>query len=297
VKYLLKEGLKGIWHNRGMSLASVGVLACCLLLTGVAVLFSRNLSAVVEKAGANNTIMVFLAYDLSEENVQKVGKELKKIGNIYDVEFYSKEKGIKEFSEALGDLQSEFQGSDNPLPDAYKIKLRDLAQYDSTIKTVEKIKGIQKVSDRSGIAKTITDISRMVGTMGIWIIFILGLISVFIVSATIGATIHSRRFEISIMKSVGATDTFVRIPFIVEGAVIGITAGLISSFLIKFLYEGMLKIFQIQYVSNVEVIRFTSVIGYVFSAMIFTGTLLGVSGAVVSLGKYLKREGNELLGW
>ena len=297
LKYLIKEGLSGIWHNKGMSLASVGIMMCCLLLTGVAVLFSMNLTALVEKTGNNNVIMVFLNYDLSAVQTKQVGTELKKIKNIDKVDFYAKEEGIKEFSQSLGDLQSEFQGKDNPLPDAYKITLHDLSQYDSTIKAVEKVSHVQRVSNRGDVAKTITELSRMVANMGLWVIFVLGLVSVFIVSSSIGTTIHSRRFEISIMKSVGATDSFVCIPFIVEGITLGVTAGLFSTFLLNFLYNGFLRIFQMQYVSNVEIISFTSVIGYVFLFMILTGAVLGILGAAVSLGKYLKREGNEILGW
>ncbi len=297
LRYLLKEGLKGIWHNKGMSLASIGIMMCCLLLTGVAVLFSMNLTALVDRAGTENVVVVFLDYDLAKDKIKKVGTELNKIKNVTDVRFYSKEEGIREFSEALGDLQSEFQGKDNPLPDAYKIRLFDLSKYDSTMKQIEKISGVQRISNRGGVAKTITEISRMVANMGLWVIFILGLISIFIVSTSIGTTIHSRRFEISIMKSVGATNGFVRIPFIVEGITLGAVAGIFSGLLLKFLYEGFLQIFQMQYINNVEVISFTSVMGYVFLFMMMTGVLLGTLGAVVSLGKYLNREGNEILGW
>ena len=165
------------------------------------------------------------------------------------------------------------------------------------MKQIEKISGVQRISNRGGVAKTITEISRMVANMGLWVIFILGLISIFIVSTSIGTTIHSRRFEISIMKSVGATNGFVRIPFIVEGITLGAVAGIFSGLLLKFLYEGFLQIFQMQYINNVEVISFTSVMGYVFLFMMMTGVLLGTLGAVVSLGKYLNREGNEILGW
>ena len=297
IKYFFHEGWKGIWYNKGMSLASVGVIMCCLLLTGVAVLFSINLTALVERAGDSNVVMVFLDYDLSEKQTKTVGTQLAKIKNIAETNFYSKEEGIKEFSEALKDLQSEFNGEDNPLPDAYKIKLHDLSQYDSTIKQIEKINGVQKISNRGGIAHTITEISRMVTNMGLWVIFILGLISVFIVSNAIGSTIYARRFEISIMKSVGATNSFVCIPFIIEGMLLGIMAGIISTFFLKFLYEGLLSVFQMQYISNVEVVSYSVVTGYVLLVMILTGTLLGVLGAVVSLGKYLRREGNEVLGW
>ena len=137
----------------------------------------------------------------------------------------------------------------------------------------------------------------MVATFGFWVVFVLVLISVFIVSTAIKATIHSRRFEISIMKSVGATNAFVRIPFIVEGLLLGVISGIISSILLKFLYEGLLNTIQMSYIAPIEIITFESVVGYVFIAMVSAGAILGAIGASISLGKYLKLEGNELLGW
>lgn len=295
--YLFNEGVKGAWNNRGMSAASIGILICCLLLTGVAVLFCMNLQALVEQIGNDNVITVFLEYDLPDKDVESAGKEIKKIDNISKVIFYSKEDGIKEFSKQLGDLSDEFQGDNNPLPDAYKITLEDLSKYDKTMDHVTKVAGVYKVSNRSGLANMFTEINNLVITLGFWVVLILGLISLFIVSTAIKTTIHSRRFEISIMKSVGATNAFVRIPFIVEGLLLGIISGIVSSILLKFLYEGLLSVLQTQYITAVEVISFSSVVGYVFVFMLSAGAILGTLGASISLGKYLKLEGNELLGW
>ena len=138
--YLFKESLKGIWKNRLLSVASVGILVCCLLLTGVAVLFCMNLDALVDKVGDNNNISVFMNYDISAKDRKNLEANLKKTDNVKNVVFYSKEQGIKEFSKALGELYDEFDGEDNPLPDAYKITLEDLSRYNDTVAKIEKIK-------------------------------------------------------------------------------------------------------------------------------------------------------------
>lgn len=294
--YLFNEGVKGVWNNRGMSAASIGILIACLLITGVAVLFCMNLQAMVEQMGDNNVITVFLE-DLSDKEVKQAGKDLEKIDNISKVVFYSKEEAIKEFDSRLGDLTDEFSGEDNPLPDAYKITMADLSKYDSTVEQISKVSGVLRVSNRSDIANTFTELNNMVATFGFWVVLVLALISLFIVSTAIKTTMHSRRFEISIMKSVGATNSFVRIPFIVEGLLLGVISGIISSILLKFLYEGLLNTIQMSYISPIEIITFESVVGYVFIAMVSAGAILGAIGASISLGKYLKLEGNELLGW
>ena len=293
--YLFKESLKGIWKNRLLSAASVGILVCCLLLTGVAVLFCMNLDALVDKVGDNNNISVFMNYDISAKDRKNLEANLKKTDNVKNVVFYSKEQGIKEFSKALGELYDEFDGEDNPLPDAYKITLEDLSRYNDTVAKIEKIKGVYKVSNRSIVAKMLTEISSMVATMGFWVVSILILISVFIVSTAIRTTIYARRAEISIMKSVGATNTFVRTPFIIEGILLGLVSGFISSVLLKFIYEALLNVFKIKSISTVEVISFSSVAVQVFAVSMVFGAVLGILGSAVSIGKYLRLEGNEAL--
>lgn len=295
--YLFNEGIKNVWNNRGMSIASVGILVSCLLITGVAMLFCENLQAMVDKIGSENVITVYLQLQLPDKDVERVGKQIESVDNIAKVSFYPKEEAIKEFDSQLGDVKDQFTGEENPLPDAYKITMTDLSKYDSTVGYISGIDGVLKVSNRSGIANTLTEISNIVATVGFWIVFVLGMISLFIISNAIKATMHSRRFEISIMKSVGATNAFVRVPFIVEGLVIGVISGIISSILMKFVYEGILNTVQPQSITSMEIISFNSVVIYVFAGMVSAGALLGAIGAGISIRKYLKLEGNELLGW
>ncbi len=295
--YLFNEGVKNTWNNRAMSIASIGILVSCLLMTGVAVLFCQNLNALVDKIGSENIVTVYLQLKLPDEDVKRVGKQIEAVDNISKVTFYSKEEGIKEFDGQLGDIKDEFTGAENPLPDAYKITLRDLSKYDSTVKYISGIDGVLKVSDRSVVAKTLTEISNVVATIGFWVVFVLGMISLFIISNAIKTTMHSRRFEISIMKSVGATNAFVRIPFVIEGLIIGIISGILSSILMKFVYEGILGTVQTKYITTLEIISFNSVAIYVFAGMVIAGALLGAIAAGISIRKYLKLEGNELLGW
>ncbi|MCH5303844.1 MAG: ABC transporter permease [Ruminococcus sp.] len=293
--YLIKEGFKNVWNNRIMSIASVCVLISCLVLTGSAVLFSMNVSKLVESVGDSNETTVYLDDGLSRVEAVYVGRDIQKLQNVEKAEYYSKDEAIKEYKDMLGDEVFDNLKDDNPLPDAYKVSMSDLSKYDKTVDKILKIKGVDSISNRSDIARRLTDINNLVQTLSFWIVLALGIISLFIISNTIRATMHNRRFEISIMKSVGATNAFVRIPFVVEGMVIGFIASIISTVALIFLYDGIMNI-----VSNL--IPFTampimSVIWYVAAVFVIAGIVIGALSGFISIRKYLKKEGNEILGW
>ena len=211
--YLIKEGFKNIWHNRIMSIASVCVLVSCMVLTGTAVLFSNNVARIVEAVSGNNQTTFYLDDGLSGAEVKQIGKSIENTKNIASVKFYSKEEAFKRYKKTLGDVVFERLNDQNPLPDAYIVKMKDLSKYSSTVKTVLAIKGVESVQSRREIAEKLTSIDNLVQNLSLWILIALGVISLFIISNTIRATMYSRRFEISIMKSVGATNHFVRFPF------------------------------------------------------------------------------------
>ena len=227
--YLIKEGIKNIWNNRMMSLASIFVLVSCLIITGAATLVSLNVTSLISSIGDDNMINVYLNYELSEIDSIKLGSSISKIPNVQSCEFYSKDDAITDYKETLGNLYESMQGDGNPMPNVYKVQLKDLSKYSDTIKEIKSIDGVASVSDRSDIARKLTKLNSFVTIIGSWIVLILGIVTLFIISNTIRMTMYSRRFEISIMKSVGATNAFVRIPFMVEAMTIGLIAGLISS--------------------------------------------------------------------
>lgn len=294
--YLIREGFKSIWNNRMMSLASIGVLVSCLLITGAAELLSMNVNNVVESVGKENQVTVFLEDNITElDAVMKIGPEIRKIDNISSCEFYSKDEAIRDFEDELGNLFSEFQGDANPLPHVFHVTMTNLFQYDDTVNEISKVDGVYKVSDRSDVVSKLTSLSNLVTHIGLWIVFVLALISLFIISNSIRMTMYSRRFEISIMKSVGATNWFVRVPFVIEGMVIGIISGIISSLLIAFLYKGM--IVAVQYIIPFSEVAYSDVALKMSLAFVLFGMAVGALGAAISISRYLKKEGGEILGW
>ncbi len=294
--YLFKEGIKNVWNNRMMSLASIGVLVSCLIITGAAVLLSLNVNSVVDSVGRENQVTVFLDDDIKElEAVMEIGPQIRSLDNISECEFYSKDEAIAELRDELGNLFSELQGDDNPLPHSFHVTMVDLSQYEDTVKNIAKVDGVYKISDRSDVANKLTSLNTLVTQIGLWIVIVLGIISLFIISNSIRMTMYSRRFEISIMKSVGATDWFVRVPFIIEGIVLGLISGIISSAIIAFLYEGIIS--AVQYIIPFSEIAYSDVAFNMTFSFIILGMAVGALGAAISIGRYLKMEGGEILGW
>lgn len=296
--YLIKEGFKNIWTNRMMSLASVVVLVSCLIITGAASLISLNVTTLISKISDDDQITVYLDYDLNDLKSIKLGSQLAKIKNIESYSFYSREDAIKQYEQILGNIYESMQDDGNPFGNAYKIKLTDLSKYKSTVEEIKKIEGVSSVSDRSDIAGKLTKLNYFVTIVGSWVVLVLAIVTLFIISNTIKMTMYSRRYEISIMKSVGATNAFIRVPFIIEAMVIGLISGLAAAGVICSVYMP---------VRNAA----SSIIGFIaestftveqlmlptFAVMSVTGILIGLIGGFISIARYLNKEGREIIGW
>ncbi len=295
IGYLFREGVKSLWKNRTMSIASIAVLISCLLLTGVAGLLTLNLSLFMETVEGSNTITVFLKDDLPSLAAVKVGEDLRQIDNIADCTFVPKDAALTSMMEEMeGDatLFNSLQGVDNPLPDGYTISMVDLSRYDETIAAIQAVEGVDEISDYSEIATRLSNLDRLVRYCSIALVIVLGVVSLFIISNTVKVTMFSRRMEITIMKSVGATNGFVRLPFIVEGLVIGVLSGAISATILYFAYDKAVVVVYdiVQFLPVVDIHPF---VGMLYLAYIVAGMLFGMLGGVISISKYLKKEGED----
>lgn len=293
-KYLIYEGFKNVWKNWMMSAASIGVLVLCLLLTGASALLSINISNTLNAIESQNVVKVYLKNEVDSEKATQIGESIKALDNITSCEFYSKEQAVEKFKDTLGKA-FESMKENNPLPDSYKVTLSDISKYDETVEKIKAIDGVDTVVNRSELFEKLTKFDRFVSLAGMIIVLILALVSLFIISNTIRLTMYNRRFEISIMKSVGATDWFVRIPFMVEGVIIGIIAAIISSVTLKFFYDFIIQVIK----KNISFFNtpFSDVSVPLFLSFLLAGILFGLIGGLISISKYLKKEGGEILGW
>ncbi len=289
--YLLKEGAKNIWSNRTMSFASVGVLVSCLLLTGAAVLFSMNIDSAMQSVEGSNSITVYCTQGLPTLKAVQVGEAIKNIDNISECELVPKDQAVEEMLEMLGDngtVLEGLMGEDNFLPDSYRISMADLALYDETVAQITAIDGVEKIIDYSDIAEQLTKLDDMVTTVCFWIILLLGIVSLFIIANTIRVALFSRRLEISIMKSVGATNWFVRVPFLVEGMIIGLVSGGLASLILNVAYDNVISSLSIlSFFTPLPLDPYRLRIVLIF---LLAGAAFGVLGGFISLGRYLRKD-------
>ena len=292
IRYLLREGFRNIWQNRFMAIASVGVLVSCLLLTGGAYLFFVNVDHAFEWVYGQNVVVVFVKDDCSEAQTTALGEKLKAVTNVSDVEFVSKEETLEKLAGSLSEAVFEEYRQNNPMQDSYVVTFSDLSKLDATVAQIETIPEVDKPVSYSGdIARTLTKVRGVVLAVGGWIIGMLLLVSLFIIANTIKLTVYSRRLEIYIMKSVGATNSFVRIPFIIEGIVLGLVAGGISYGLIYLIYSRLASMFTSTSLMF-GLVAFGDVWWQLLAGFLCAGVLTGMLGSAISMRKYLKNGGS-----
>lgn len=294
-KYLLREGVRSLWVNRLMSFASVGVLVSCLLLIGAASLFSINVNSMVGYIENQNEVVVFLDDDVTEDKIKDIGDQLDKLDNVTDVAFVSKEEGLAEQMEIFGDDKEYFQDlvDDNPIPDAYYVKMRSLDILEDTVGQIQKIDGVYEVNAPDDVANIVVSLKNIIYVAGIVIVGILIAVSFLIIANTIKITVFNRRKEIGIMKYVGATDTFIRFPFFVEGLTLGLLSGLVAYGLIAGGYCYLYSTVAVGYTGWLELffanmVPFSAISLKLLLGMCGCSILIGAVGSTIFVRKYLK---------
>lgn len=294
VFYLIREGFRNTWQNRLMALASAGVLVCCLLLTGFSYLLYVNVEKMFQNAYKQNVVAVYLDTHLTDAQVEKVGKHLREIDNIDKMRFLSKEEFLAQYGGPLEeDVLSSFEGDNNPLPDTYIISMKDLALFEDTLDRIESVAGVEEASYDADTAAILTRVRSVTLALGGGIIVMLLAVSLFIIVNTIKLTVHNRREEIYIMKWVGATDSYVRFPFVVEGLLVGLVSGVVGYGLIALLYQAIMDNLSFDN-PLLQPVSFDSQWLPLLFGFLVGGMLVGVCGSVISMNKYLKREGDVI---
>lgn len=291
LSYLFREGIRSLWSNRNMSIASIAVLLACLVLMGSSLLFMMNVSNAFRWLESQNIMMVYVESGTSDEEVSQIEQEIRNDPNVAACEFISKEQALKEQVEALGENGDLLLYDDEGdiFPDSFKVTVENLDQYEQTYAELESIDGVEQVADTREEAETLSRITQTVGIVSFWVIGLLILVSLFIIANTIKLTMYMRRLEISIMKSVGATDGFVTIPFVVQGMALGVIATILSMLLLWGLYELVIGAIDVGIMSSM--IPFGSVALPLAGLFLLVGVLAGAGGSAISIRKYLKKGG------
>ena len=294
LKYLTHEGFRNVWVNRLMSLASVTVLMACLIIMGAGIMIYFNINNVVDKVQSQNVVMVYVADDASEDETTQIGTSLKGISNVESCEFVPKEVAFQEQIQSMGGDAALFEGFDEiPLPDAYKVTVKDLSQFENTVSQIKQINKVDSVRENSDLASKLLSLRHAVSIVSVALVIMLFLVALFIISNTIRITMFSRKLEISIMKAVGATNWFIRWPFMIEGMILGTISGIVSLGVLWGLYAVAEKVFaQTLSLIGFSLVPFSEYWWQILLVFVAIGLFTGGFGSLVSMAKYLKEQGS-----
>lgn len=301
--YLLKTGFKNVYANRLMSFASIGVLVACLMLIGSAILFSLNVQILVGAVEDQNELVVFLDMEEDESSIRRIGEEISQIPQVEECIFYSSEEAWEneqqKWAGASEFIQFDVDGNElgQLLPDAYRIKLKDMNKnnLNETLTQLQAIRGVEpeNINSPAEEATILTNLESAITTVGAAIVLVLAVVSIVIIANTIKITIFSRRKEINIMKLVGATNTFIKLPFIIEGMLIGLISALVAFGFLWVAYDYAMQYLSQNPTSWLEIaatnlLAFKDIAWYMLAGFAVAGSGLGVLGSGLFIRKHLK---------
>ena len=293
--YLIRQGFKGIWKNKMMTFASFCILLVSLIMVGFAILVSINLDKVIGNIEEKSEVVVVIKEGVSNKSMETIREKIVSIPNVSDIRLYSREEAWKDMMDKMTDAQKDYfkYADDNPLPDVFRLRVKDIQKMNDTTAQIETFEGVESVQSPTEFADILINFRRIFVIVAIAIVVALVLVSLIIISNTTRASVFARRKEINIMKYVGATNSFIRIPFFIEGMVVGLLASGCALLITKFAYEGVYKILNEDYqlfgvfgLNNIY--SFDSMVIPVTISYLVAGAFIGAIGTSISTGKHLK---------
>lgn len=289
IGYLLREGFRGVFLHGFMSFAAVCVTVACLIIMGTFSLVLYNVHVMIVDLEKENQVLVYIDEDYSEAEAKSVGSRINLISNVHEAKFVSREQALDNFVGKQSDTTA-FNGVDaSILRDRYEVTVEDNSLLEQTVAEIEKIDGVAEVSAHYEIANGFQSLQKVLNIASMVIIIVLFVVSLFIISNTVKLAMYSRSEEIAIMKMVGATNSFIRLPFVVEGFILGMLGAVIAFFFEWGLYDFLqAKIAVVDTLRLFQIVPFAEVIELVAISYALTGFAVGVVGSLLSIRKFLK---------
>ena len=293
------EGIRGMFKNGLMTVTSVFVVTACIFIFGVFLMITFNINNMTSQMADSYQVDVYITKPQDADEAvysgikERIKADILKVDNVdtAKISFVDGKEKFKSYKSGLDqdDLKS-FEGlPEDLIPDAFAVKLEDISLVDTTCKRLAAIDGVEDVENSSDLVEVINGISDAVKTFSVWIIVIFALISLFIISNTIKLTVHNRRKEINIMKYVGATDSYIKGPFIMEGMLVGIISAVVAFFISEWSYLGLMtKLSTTILTSAIGLLNFTEIWLKLMVAYVILGTIIGAFGSSISVRRYLK---------
>ena len=288
-EYFVREVCISIKRNNWMSFASISTVAVSLFVLGMFLIIVLNMNRMASMLESQVQINVYLDDKLKGAEIDNLEDDLKKMQGIESVQYVSREDAIVRLRERLGDQKYllDALGDKNPLPNAYEVTVRQPDMVETAAKQIERMDGVESAKYGQDVVEHLFDITRLVRLFGVLLILLLGGATIFIIANTIRLTVFARRREIAIMKYVGATDEFIRWPFVLEGIVLGFIGGVISALVLRSFYAGVVnKVYDT--LAFFPLIPQSPFMTYVGIVIVLLGMAIGAAGAWVSLKRFLK---------
>ncbi len=287
--YLLREGIRGVFLHGFMSFAAVCVTVACLIIVGSFALILYNLSLMVADLERENEMLVYIDETWGEAEAKSVGSKINMISNVHNARFVSREQALSDFVDEQPD-PSMFQGLDpSTFRDRFVITLEDNTRMKDTETEIRKIDGVADIVAHYEIAEGFTTIQKVLSLASAAIIAVLLVVSLLIISNTVKLAMYDRKEEIAIMRMVGATNGFIRFPFVIEGFILGMLSAAVAFFLEWGLYDLLVsRISSIDTMQLVTMIPFADVLAVMVIFYAVTGFCVGVFGSLTSIRKFLK---------
>ena len=294
ISYIFRQAFKSMWRNRMMGFASIGSVTAVLVILGfilVIVLNVNNMAMVAKETF--DQIAVYVLEGVEEEQIVELGKSFRKIDGVMGVAYQTKDYALEKVREDWGDDAYLLQDlRNNPFPNTYVVQLSDVSKADEVIAKLETFEGVEKVRYYQDAVNSLIKISDFVKRLGIAVILILLLISIFIISNTIKITVLNRQREIELMQYIGATNGYVRGPFIIEGIMLGLMGSIVAILIIMLGYNYSINYLAGRYIALISgmsgyLVGIEMVINDLIIIFMTIGIGIGILGSLVSLKKFL----------
>ena len=289
VEYYFREVIISMVRNRWMSFASIGTVAVSLFILGVFLILVMNMTKMASSLESQVQISAYLNDEISKEERDDIERMTKDLRAVSKVEYIPKESAMKILQDRLGDNKKilDALGESNPLPNSFLVTVNSADQVKPTADAIADLYGVEEVKYGQDVASNLFNLTHLMRLFGVILTIILSCATIFIIANTIRLTVFARRKEIAIMKYVGATDWFIRWPFILEGIGLGIIGGTLSAFALRNFSSAMAtKIYTtLAFFPMVEQYPFMN---YVTLSLIMAGIFVGILGSTVSLKRFLQ---------
>ncbi len=289
IGFFLGEGFRNIFLHGFMSFAAVSVIVVCLIITGTTALVSYNINLNIIKLQNESQIIIYIDDTYTDEQARDLHSTIMQVDNVQEAEFESRDIALENYRKQLGpnaDLLDGFDSENNPLRDAYHITMKDPSKVVATKAALESVDGVGSAVANEAVVAKLIQIQRMFKVIAFTLVVALGLISIFIIANTVKLAMLARRREISIQKMVGATNWFIRWPFVIEGLVLGLVAGVIA-FGLEWLLYDQLTGFIVGNLPQFTMAKFEDLMYFVLSVFGAAGIVVGVCGSSLTIRRFM----------